>query len=127
MWFTANNYSYCSSDLKLVRVLSGQRNQSTISKTSRKKYPTFEKTERYNHSNSAFENGKASLIFFLTLLKLLFWLEKNGWSFHDSMELFFVSLCQEETGASQLLIPPVIFNKINNLIDFSNVIFNGYI
>lgn len=126
MWFTANNYSYCSSDLKLVRVLSGQRNQSTISKTLRKKYPTFEKMERYNCSNSAFENGEASLICFLTLLKLLFWLEKNGidWSFHDSMKLFFVRLCQE-TGASQLSISPVIFNKINYLIDFSNVIFNG--
>lgn len=85
----------------------------------------------YDNSNSAFENGKASLInvFFLTPPKLLFWPEENGieWSFHDSMEIFFMSLHQEEYGASQIFLPTVIFNRINTLIDFSNFISSGYI
>lgn len=33
-----------------------------FTKTLRKKYGTFEKMERYNCSNSAFENGMAFLI-----------------------------------------------------------------
>lgn len=93
----------------------------------------MELLEKWKDSSSAFENRKASLMqvsFFLSPLKFLFWPEKNciDWSFHDSMKMFFMSLHQEEAEASQLFLPTVIFNKINNsLIDLGNVISNGWI